>query len=267
MERSIGIWGIFIQNATYAVIIPIWSIIYLSTSPIVSSRRVSDFLVDVPNLAGIAVSMILGFGLPIVLMSLPAPSVIDQDLKQWGITMWQLFPLWVSILQGVVPYLLPWLGMASGAPTSRKLFSMRVLYAGLIITAGIGQVSTFTLIGLSEYFPNLFAPEYVGAFNHLKVLKPVAISPSTKMSSIGAGALVLFQYDINIGTLSMALWSTALFVNTYRKGSTSVNVLLMIIGGIILRLLVGPLGYVTACIWARDELIVADAETEGKKVQ
>ena len=65
----------------------------------------------------------------------------------------------------------------------------------------------------------------------------------------------------------MALWSTVLFFNTYRNGAIHQNGALMIIGGIVLMALTGPLGYATACIWARDELIIADAEIEGKKAR
>lgn len=267
MGRSIGIWGVFVQNATYAVIMPNWCIAYLSTSRMVSSRRVSDFLVDVPNLVGIAISMILGYILPTVLMSLPAPSIIDYDLKQWLMTFWQFFPIWVSVVQGVVPYLVPRTGEASGAPNAPVLRSMRALYVGLLTTAGIGQASTMTLMATSKFFPSLFAPKFVGVFNPSNVFLPAAISPSFKMPSIGAGALLLLQYDQLIGSTSMALWSTVLFVNTYRNGATNQSLALMIVGGVLMMALTGPLGYATACIWARDELIFAEAEVDGKKVQ
>lgn len=267
MGRSVGIWGIFVQNAAYAVVMPNWCIAYLSTSRMVSSRRVSDFLVDVPNLVGIAFSMILGYVLPTILMSLPAPSVIDYDLKQWLMTFWQFFPVWVSMVQGVVPYLLPKSREASGAQKSHMLKSMRVLYASLLTAAGIGQVSTTTIVAMSKFFPGLFAPEYAGVFNPSRVFLPVAISPSIKMPSIGAGTLLLLQYDHLIGSMSMALWSTVLFVNTYRNGAIKQRLALMVVGGVIMTALTGPLGYATACIWARDELIIAEAEGDGKKVQ
>ena len=233
----------------------------------VSSRRVSDFLVDVPNLVGIAISIILGYVLPSILMSLPAPSIINHDLKQWLMTLWQFFPVWVSVVQGVVSYLLLRFGEASGAPKTRVLRSMRILYAGLVATAGIGQVSTMTLVATSKLFPGLFAPEFVGVFSPFDVFLPATISPSTKMPSIGAGALLLLQYDQIIGSTSMALWSTVLLINTYRNGATHQSIALMVVGGVILMALTGPLGYATACIWARDELIVADAGADGKKVQ
>ena len=246
---------------------PIWCFAYLSTSRVVSSRRLSDFLVDVPNLAGIALSMVLGYVLPTILMTLPAPSMIDHDLKQSLMSFWQVFPAWVSIIQGVMPYLLPRLGEAGEAGSTQKLKLMRVLYAGLIISAGIGQASTVTLIATSKFFPGLFAPEFVGVFNPSNVFLPAATSPSTKMPSIGAGAFLLFQYDQLIGSTAMALWSTALFANTYRSGTTNRGIVLMTIGGVMMLALTGPLGYATACIWARDELVIADAEVDGKKAQ
>ena len=261
MGESIGIWGVVVQNAAYAVIIPVWCIVYLSTSP----RLGSNFLVDVPNLAGIAISMILGYVLPTILMSLPAPSIIDYDLKQWLMTFWQFFPVWVSVVQGVVAYLLPRLGQA--LPFPHMLRSMRVLYAGLLTAAGIGQIATATLMATSKFFPGLFAPGFVGVFNPSNVFLPAAISSSTKMPSIGAGALLLFQYDYFIGSASMALWSTTLFLNKYRNGKTKQSLALMIVGGVMTMALTGPLGYVTASIWARDELIIAEAEVDIKKAR
>ena len=267
MVRSLGIWGIFVQNAAYAVIIPYWCIAYLSTSRMVSSRRVPDLLVDEPNLTGIAIAIILGYVLPTILMSLPAPSIIDYDLKQWLMTFWQFFPVWVSAVQGVVPYLLPKFG--EGNMRSNALRSMRGLYAGLLTMAGIGQASTITLISTSTFFPGLFAPDYVGVFDLSKVFLPAAVSPSTKMPSIGAGALLLLQYDHLIGSTSVALWSTVLFANTYRNGAIYQSVALMIVGGVLMMALTGPLGYATACVWARDELIIAEdaADADGKKAQ
>ena len=246
---------------------PGWCIAYLSTSRIVSSRRLSDFLVDVPNLVGIAVSMVLGYVMPTILMSLPAPSIIDYDLKQWLMTFWQFFPVWVSVVQGVVPYLLPRSRGVNVAPNTHTLRSMRVLYTGLLTAAGAGQASTMALMAASKFFPGLFAPEFVGVFNPSNVFLPAAIAPSTKMPSIGAGALLLLQFDHLIGSASMALWSTVLLVNTYRSGATNRNVVLMMVGGVIIMAVTGPLGYTTACVWARDELIVAEAEIDGKKVQ
>ena len=224
-------------------------------------------MVDVPDLMGIPVSMVIGYVLPTILMSLPAPSILDHDLKQKLMTFWQFFPIWVSVVQAVVPYLLPSFEKANGASSIHLPRSMRVLYAGLLTTAGFGQASTMAAMAMSKLFPGLFAPEFVGVFDPFRVFVPSAISPSTKMASIGAGTHLLLQYDQLIGSMSMALWSTVLFINTFRSGTTKQSVALIIVGGIIMMALTGPLGYVTTCIWARDELIAAEAEVDSKKLQ
>lgn len=224
-------------------------------------------MVNLPDLAGIAISVIIGFMLPSLLMSLPAPSIIDHDLKQWFMTIWQFFPVWVSVVQGVVAYLLSSLGEANAVSNTHTLRSMRVLYIGLLTAAGIGQISTMTLMATSKFFPGLFAPEFAGVFNPSNVFLPAAVSPAVKMPSIGAGTLLLLQYDQLIGSTSMCLWSTALFVNTYRNGAIKPSMALMFVGGVIMMALTGPLGFVTACIWARDEMIMAEAEGDAKKGQ
>ena len=246
---------------------PLWCLAYLSTSRIVSSRRLPDFLVEVPNVVGIAISIILGYVLPSVLISLPAPLIIDHDLKQWFMTFWQFFPVWVSVVQSIVPYLLPSLWKTNKAADSHMLTSMRILYAGLLAVAGIGQVSTMTIMAMSKLFPDLFAPQFVDVFNPYSVFLPAALSPSTKMPSLGAGVLLLLQYDHLIGSTSMALWSTTLLVNTYKHSATEQDVTSMMGGGLVMMALTGPLGYATACIWMRDELIFADAEVDGKKIR
>ena len=224
-------------------------------------------MVNLPDLAGIAISVIIGFVIPSILMSLPAPSIIDHDLKQWFMTFWQFFPVWVSMVQGAVAYLLPRLREARSVSDTHTLRSMRVLYIGLLTAAGIGQVSTMTLMVTSKFFPGLFASDFAGVFNPSNVFLPAAVSPSTKMPSIGAGTLLLLQYDHLIGSMAMCLWSTTLFFSTYRNGAIKQSMASMFLGGIGMMTLTGPLGFVTACIWARDEIIIAEAENDGKKGQ
>ena len=265
---SLGVWGFLVQNAAYAVILPIYLALHLWTSPLTSSKRLSHYLVDTPNTAAVFGSMILGFILPSIVMSLPAPSVISFDQKQVYIAIWQFFPVWVSVLQAILPYVLPNLEEQHSAKSSTQqaFNTMRVLYVGLLTFAGIGQVSTASLLLVSKFFPGLFAVEFQGSFNPGKVFLPVAISPSTRMPSIGAGAHQLLQYDEYIGSAAMVLWGTVLFANTYQILKCRQNVASLLAQGTAALLLTGPLGYATACTWARDELIIAEAGEDAKKV-
>lgn len=264
---SLGVWGFLVQNAAYAVILPIYLALHLWTSPLTSSKRLSHYLVDTPNTAAVFGSMILGYVLPSIVMSLPAPSVISFDQKQVYIAIWQFFPVWVSLFQAILPHVLPNVEEQHSAKSSTQQASntMRVLYIGLLTFAGIGQISTASLLLVSKFFPVIFAPEFRGAFNPGKVFLPAAISPSTRMPSIGAGAHQLLQYDEYVGSAAMVFWGTVLFANTYRNLQCRQNVASLLAQGTAAMLLTGPLGYATACIWARDELVIAEAGEDAKK--
>ena len=201
-------------------------------------------------------------------MSLPAPSVLSHDLKQWLLASWQFFPVWVSLAQGGVSYLLSGLEAesSSGASSSiDRMKWMRPLYAGLLTGAGLGQAKTLTLMWTSAFLPGLFADGFVGVFDFSNVFLPAATSPYAKTPSIGAGAFLFLQYDYFIGSFAVALWSTVLFVHTYRNGTIERSRALMVAGGVVMLAITGPLGYAAALAWARDELLVAD--DGGKKVQ
>ena len=201
-------------------------------------------------------------------MSLPAPSVISHEQKQTYIATWQMFPIWVSLVQVALPYMIPKPANTSSSKSLglQELRTMRILYGGLLIVAGLGQAATAMLVATSSFFPDLFALEFKGAFNPSKVFLPAAVSPSIKMHSIGSGTHLLFQYDNLIGSGAMVLWSTALFMMVYRKCRSVQSEASLIVYGIMAMFLTGPLGYATACIWARDELLVSEAGKNEKKV-
>ena len=256
-----------VQIAAYAVVLPIYLAIYLSTSPLVSSKSVSDLLVEMDHVAAIPPALLIGFILPSILMSLPAPSVISYEQKQTNIAIWQLFPIWVSMVQAVLPYVIskPVKTSSTKSFGSQELHTMRILYVGLLVIAGLGQAATATLVATSTFFPDLFASEFKGAFNPSEVFLPAAVSPSIKMLSIGSGMHLLLQYDELLGSAAMILWSTTLFMIVYRKCTSHQSGASLILYGIMAMFLTGPLGYATACIWARDELLTSQAEENDKK--
>lgn len=271
---SIAIWGLMVQTMAYAVIIPIYLIIHLSTSPTVVPNHVSDFDIDLPNIASIPLAMFVGYLLPTILMSLPAPSILGFGQKQTLMAIWQAFPLWVAILQQILPLIM--LGFIDATKKSPKsqvplqscsMGVLRTLYIGLLIIAGVSQISTATLLVTSKWFPDLFAPKYADVFNLSNVFLPVAISASTKMPSIGSGTLLLLQFDEYIGSTSMALWTSVLYLQAYgmRGGLRAFARNAAWCVGLIA--LTGPIGYAVACIWARDEIVFAKVEEQTKKSQ
>lgn len=203
-------------------------------------------------------------------MSLPAPSMIDYEQKQTFMAIWQMFPIWVAILQALLPYLISKFtknrNMTSLQSQKNEMDSLRQLYCFLLVIAGVSQVPTFTLLAASQWFPGLFRPSFTGVFNLTNVFVPNSISPSTKVLSIGSGAHLLLQYDQLIGSSSMALFATVLYIHKCREYETSGVSISMVVRGTFAFLLTGPLGYAVACIWARDELIAAECPIDSKKV-
>ena len=251
------------QTAAYAVIAPIWCIAHLSLSTTVSSRRLSDHLISVPDLAGIGFAMVNFYLALTIIMCFPAPSILSHDLKQWLMATWHLFPIWVSLVQAGVSYLLSRrLGKESSIASSStvKMNWLRALYSGLMMGAALGQAKTLTLLWSSAFLPGLFADEFIGVFNFPNVFMPAATSPYTKAPSLGSGVFLMLQYDYFVGSIAIALWSTVLFAHTYRNGSMGLSPALMIFGVVVMLMITGPLGYATAFAWARDELLFAEAE-------
>ena len=225
-------------------------------------------MVETNHVIAIFPALLIGFVLPSILMSLPAPSLLSYEQKQTYIAIWQMFPVWVSLIQIALPYVIPKPTKTSSTKSLglQELHAMRILYVGLLIIAAYGQAATAMLMATSSFFPDLFASEFKGVFNPSKVFLPAAVSPSIKMPAIGSGTHLLLQYDELVGSGAVVLWSTALFMIVYRKCRSAQSEASLVAYGLMAMLLTGPLGYAAACMWARDELIVSEAEGNDKKV-
>lgn len=256
-------WGLLIQYLSYAVVIPIFLAIHLSTSLSVAARNSSDLLADSNRLNTIPFSVALGFFLPGALMSLPAPSMVSYEVKQSFIALWQPFPLWIGILQEIFPFLTSWLTTSrlTEQPKQRTIRGMRQLYTILLIAAGFWRISTLTLCFSSLLFPGLVSHQ----FSPSAVFTPGAWTPAAKMPSILGGALLFLQFDEMIGATAVICWSSTLYINaSAEKGFW--EWLSLLVKGIIIEALAGPAGFAVAAVWARDETIFAKYDPGEKAI-
>lgn len=235
--------------------IPLYLALYLSTSPTVPARKAS-LVADMYEVASIPLSLVCGFVVPAVVLSLPAPSMQSYESKQTWIAIWQAFPLWVSGSQQVVKRCIQSMWPQGYRMTdSTSPTTLRVVYGFLLVCAGVTQVATVTLSLTSLLFPGIFASEYVGVLNPQRIAVPVALTPSTKMASVGSGSFMFLQYDEMVGSAAVLLWATFMFAN-----SKSADQTLGDWGGLAARIafltaLTGPIGCALALLWARDELV------------
>ena len=267
------IWGLLIQNITLAVIMPLYFILHLSTSPTLSSSRQSDLRMNTSKLASIPISISLGFILPGILMSLPAPSVQSFESKQTFLALWQTFPIWIEILQLVVSSLISQIdtrtrsAVPAEASNVHCLRILRFVYGFLLVTASTTQISALTVTATSMLFPALFAPGFRGIFNPSKVLVPLGVTPSAKMSSVGSGNLQLLQYDEMISSTAMVLWASTLLVSAYKstKNKKFDRWAALFLGGGAVAFLAGPMGCAIVLCWVRDELVLGSKDATSKK--
>lgn len=244
-------------------------------SPTVSSSDPNDFYVNLSNLSSIPFAMAIGYILPTVLAALPSPSAISFDRKQTFMAIWQMFPLWVQLLQLIISNLIklfypPLLSQKSPMPKYYGLGALRIVYIFMLTMAASTHIATLTLLFTSRFFPGLFATPYIGVFNPAKVFWPVTMSATHQMSSIGSGATMTIQYDEIIGSVAVVLWALFLFTAAFHRLSSQereVNapgVWVMVFGFVTLTALVGPLGCAVIAMWSRDELLLAKGKEKRK---
>lgn len=271
---SVMIWGVLVQNMAYAVFMPLYLLLHLSTSSTVTSPTPTNIAIEIPKLSSIPISMTLGYVVPSILMALPAPSVISFETKQYAIAIWQAFPIWVELFQQAIStyvFLRTFDVIDRFSPPTmdtnvRVSTALTTVYVFALALAGLTHIPTITLTAVSVFFPDLFALEYKGVFDPKRVFIPAGISPATKMSTIAAGALNLMQYDEFIGSAALVIWSAVLFMNACSMKKRFDGWLILVGEIVVLTTVAGPVGCAVALIWARDELVLSEVETDEKKV-
>lgn len=263
---SSAIWGLLMQNLTYAVTAPLLLLLHLLTSPTVTSRTsAKSFLVPLSDIISTAPSMFLGFAVPALLMVFPSPSLISYSTKQSLIALWQAFPLWVSILQQCCsPAVTKLLGLSKA--NTRQLDSIiatRVFYLAILAIAALTHLSTFYLVAMAYLLPADDVGEYKDAWSFSNIFIPASITPSFKVNSIGEGAHLMMQYDEIIGNSAVLVWAFALFV-TAPPGKLQLSQAQLSAFGLVLLIVTGPIGLAVGLVWARDEKACASAEMETK---
>ena len=274
MDSSAMCWGLIMQMGAFAVFLPLYLIVHLSTSPTVLSRRAEDYVVDVPKLFSIPISLVVGYALPAVLLSLPAPSILTYDQKQTFLALWQAFPIWFEVLQQVFSFVFAKVRDRTSVspaslqnPVRRTIETMRSVYMFVLAIAGVTRITTIMLSMTSKLFPAVFSQEFRGVLDPSNVFQDRSFFASDKMDSIGAGAFQFLQYDEIFGSVALIFWSLTLYLNMYLSTTTfdSWKALKVFSAFTVSTALFGPCGCAVCFIWARDELVFAAKEKYGKK--
>lgn len=252
------------QNATFALLAPFYLLIDLLLWPGLVTPSPETYLPDAASLLAIPLAMITGYLVPSVLISLPAPSIVSHDRKQLFMSIWQVFPLWVGVSHQLLKRLLA--GRVSHGPRV-KIAAQRSVYLFALLLAMITHISTFTAIGLSTWFPGLFAARYQGAFGFASTFVPDRLFEPSQTKTIGDGAHLLLQYDELTGSTALLLWAIAVASATRPRCSWPSDMVDFLLIALVATVLTGPIGAAAILSWLRNERVIGNNEKEVEQIR
>lgn len=255
---------------------PVYLIVYLFTSPLItSSTPLTPSSLSIPEgvLTGIPFGTTIGFIIPTILMSLPAPSILSVSSKITAILVWQAFPLWATVYTYIWSAgLWPKIDYPSEADAlANQLSILRHVYKFALALSVPAHLATVTLsLSAGVFCPGIFTTFAQSELNPISAFIPPNPFSDTKAASIAQGSQWFLQYDYEITSVAFILWALAsryakpvANANKNESGSIGIGAALEVIGKVAL---LGPYATALNLIWDRDEAVFAGAAAfSGKK--
>jgi hypothetical protein len=234
--------------------------IQLWTSPTVLDPDVDELVVSPIQLAVAPVSILLAYGLPSVMMSLPAPAKISFHTKQGWTGAQQLWPIWIAITQAtiltIVSVVNPMVNVITEDERKTKTLKyLRYAYAFALIMSTGGHLTSWGLSILSYAFPVLFTSKYEAMMLPWVVFWPVWPFGSLQADTLADGALWFIQWDVITGTAAVLLWAFTLRVGVEGRKVLFWQWAVGLTLAAIMSVFVGPVGAAVSSLWARDEIV------------
>ena len=254
---SDSIAGVLIFNQAHAVITPLYLALHLFTSPMASYPSPEAALIDVVDLEVLPLSFILAFVFPICLVALPAPSVVSVVFKQTAIAWYQQWNLYIAFTH----FLLATTRRQVYPPPEaidleRSTMLLRSVYGFVFIMGALPHMIVMVLSCTAGFWPSLFAKGTARVLHPRNLLTVTSPFSRVKARDLAQGIQWLIQWDHVIGTASMIVWATTLYMRTkqelglgYDWSHTLWRIIMYAFGG-------GPVGAAVGLLWERDELLL-----------
>ncbi|CAG8285496.1 unnamed protein product [Penicillium nalgiovense] len=254
------IFGLVAQVLTFAFGIPLTCALQLGCS--ITARRPHADNIRIPRavLGALPLVFVVGYMVPTVAMTLPAPSVIPVDLKQIAIAIWHPWPAYVSVLTTVAYFTLsPLFSNDNRASMS----SLRWAYAFAFANASLSHIVTLVVSLATVVVPVLFEDRFLDSLHPANVFSiPLPWSGLT-VDNVGDGVHVFLRWDYMIGSAGVLIWAISLYTVAHKQLLNTVSWPSLLVKVALLTVLVGPAGTAVELIWERDELVFT--ETGGSK--
>jgi hypothetical protein len=149
------VFGLLYQLLGLGLCAPLYLLAHVLTSPTASAPAIENLSIPKSALMSILPAVTIGMVLPTVAMSLPTPSYLVLETKANLVLLWQLFPVWTSLLCMGFSYTL-----GSIQIPLRHSVMLRVTYGSVIALSSIAHISSLTLSITPLLAPTIFNPTY-----------------------------------------------------------------------------------------------------------
>ena len=267
--------GLAVAIVGFACVAPLMFAYQLASSATVHAPHAHALIPENPlSVALIPVGIMLGFGLPSLIMTFPAPSVLSFETKQLWTGIQQGWTVWILLATALLTIVIsggdPSTQYGSTAGTQAKtLKNMRRAYIFALASGAAGHLLPLLITSMATLFPALFAAPYNAQLQLSNVYGLVSPFGDLYAQSLADGALWFLQWDTFVGVASVSLWAFTLRAAGKRLEPTFSEWVVAAFKALAVVLALGPTAYAVIAIWSRDEMELRlekeAAVAEGKK--
>ncbi|KAL1639411.1 hypothetical protein SLS58_007992 [Diplodia intermedia] len=183
------LWTLLFQALAIGTAGPLYAFLHLSTAAAATTTTPHLNAASTTRaIRSLPLACLLGYVLPALLMALRG----GHGFKQHAIAAWNVFPVWILLVQRLVqlaPTLLLSPSSSSSSSSSSFPSSSRAVYAATILVTAAAHVAAVALTAAAALFPMAFAPGYAAALRPGRVfVPPVALAPALSSSSSSSAA-------------------------------------------------------------------------------
>jgi hypothetical protein len=260
--------GVGVAVVGYACVAPLWFALHLWLSPTVLDPEDFNLIVDVPvKLAVAPISILVGFGVPSLLMCLPAPNLVSFETKQTWTGIQQGWSIWIGITHLVLTSIATSrdpraTSLTESDKRAKTIKYLRLAYAFSIVCSAGSQLTAWSLSLLAYVFPVLFSAKYLPQLQPSRIFIPVLPFGHHDVKVLADGALWFLQWDIIVGVSATLVWALSVRVAARRAQATPPELLIEAVKIAVVTLLLGPCGTAAVSLWSRDELVFRQSNAE-----
>src|SRR2546423_639635 len=241
--------------------------IHLWSSPTVLDPDVDELVVNPLQLAVAPLSILLGYGIPSVIMSFPAPTKIGFDTKQGWAAAMQAWAIWIAIAQVTLSTIAivinPMVNVVTEDERKAKTVTyLRYAYVFALIASAASHLTSWGLSILCYAFPVLITDKYENMLLPKVVFWPVWPFGSLQADTLADGALWFLQWDLITGVAAALLWAFTLRVGVEGRQVSLWQWVTGLTLSAIIGVFVGTVGAAVASLWVRDEIVFCREEEE-----